>query len=252
MEKKLYALASLSALSGMVSATTLAGCSNEENKASATQDAGISPSSGQDAAPKAKPDSGDDAVDEQTSCLATDAIDATQFPYSKAKRAAGACTTKELDALSAFFGEKARNGQDVVVSEWSKTVGDSCSKCVFSATTATEWGPVLVKDDKLDNINRGGCIEIASGKEACGRAYQRVAECRLEACSKTCDKAEEFTSCLSDIEKIFLGPCKAAYDTLEKDCGTDNLAKYETACRGASFTFEGPVRVQCIAGNASN
>jgi hypothetical protein len=251
MVKKIYAMASLSALSGMVSAASTTGCSNEENKAAATADASASPSATQDTKPASKPDAGED-VDQEQSCLATEAIDATRFPYSRAKRSAGACTTKELDAMSAFFGDKARKGEDVVISDWAKTVGDSCAKCVFSEKTASEWGPVLVKDNKLDNVNRGGCIEIASGKEACGKAYQRVAECRLEACSQSCTTADEFTSCLSDIEKIFVGPCKGAYDTLEKECGTDGLAKYETACRGASFTFEGPVRVQCIAGSASN
>ena len=174
-----------------------------------------------------------------------------RFPYARAKKAANACTTKEVDDLATYFRNKAENGQDIKISEWAKSVSDGCAACVFSDGTGSEWTPILTKGDKLDDVNRGGCIEIQSGKEACGRAYQHVAECRLEACSKTCDTADGFTACLQDVQGIFSGPCKAAYDDLDKNCGKDALAGYEAACKGNAFTFEGPVRAQCVNGGAT-
>jgi len=184
------------------------------------------------------------------SCLAKEPIDATRFAYSPAKRAAGSCTSQELQALAAFFNKKATNAEDVSIAAWSKEVSETCARCVFSDKSAAEWGPVLTSGDALSNVNRGGCIEIASGKRACGQAYQRVADCRIEACSASCTTAEEFAACLADVESIFLGPCKGAYDTLETECGRDTLAGYEDACKGSSFTFEGPVRAQCVTGSA--
>ncbi|MBX3263197.1 MAG: hypothetical protein KIS78_10050 [Labilithrix sp.] len=251
MIKKIFALASVSALTGLVSAAAAAGCSsNEEPKGSASD--GAPP-------PTQTNDGGDDTEgrepgsrpNDTQSCMETRAIDMTRFPYARAKRAANACTTQELDEISAFFRTKAQNAQDIVISDWAKSVSEGCAACVFSDGTGAEWTPILTKGDKLDDVNRGGCIEIASGKEACGRSYQHVAECRLEACSNTCDTAEGFTACLQDVQGIFSGPCKGAYDALERDCGTNELPTYEAACKGTAFTFEGPIRVQCINGGVS-
>ncbi len=248
MVKRIFALASVSALTGLVSAVAAAGCSSDEPKAQAPLEAGSPNQNGDGGVGNDREDGGDEG-DEQA-CMERDAIDATKFPYATAKKAPNACTAKELDELGKFFTDKAQNTEDISINDWAKSVSDTCAKCVFSETTAAEWSPILVKGDKLENVNRGGCIEIASGKRSCGEAYQRVAECRLAACVDTCKTAEGFTECLQDVEGIFLGPCKAAYETMQKECG-DNLQNYEAACRGNSYTFEGPVRVQCVNGSAN-
>jgi hypothetical protein len=252
MVKKIFALASVSALTGLVSAVAVAGCSEKTDAPKAGNgDAMAPPKATQDGGPVQEGDGGGTSpTPDDESCMEKKAIDATKFPYAKAKKLANACTTKELDDLSGYFTDRARQQQDVTITEWAKTVSDGCAKCVFSESTGTEWSPIITKGDKLDNVNRGGCIEIASGKEACGSAYQRVAECRLAACSETCDTPDGFTECLANVEKIFTGPCKGAYTTLEKECG-DDLSKYEAQCKGTAYTFEGPVKVQCIAGGVT-
>jgi hypothetical protein len=251
MVNKIFALASVSALTGLVSAVAAAGCSsnNDPPKATPGVEAGGPSKTGQEAG--APDDNGDPNAPEKSStdCMETKAIDVTKFPYEKAKKQPNACTAKELDDLSAFFTDTAKKTQDISIKDWENVVSANCAQCVFSDGAGTEWTPILVKGDKLDNVNRGGCIEIASGKEACGRAYQNVAECRLAACTDTCDTPDGFTKCLQDVEGIFTGPCKAAYSSLEKECGTD-LPKYEASCKGTSYTFEGPIKVQCIDGAA--
>ena len=121
--------------------------------------------------------------------MSTDPIDATQFPYKKAQRSPNACTDAELKALSAFFKAKVDANEALLASAWQNEVSDKCADCVFSDGQDAEWTPILVADDKLDTVNRGGCIEIVSGKEACGEAYQRVTECRVEACRIKCTTA---------------------------------------------------------------
>lgn len=256
MFKKIFALASVSALAGLVSAAAVAGCSsNDSDKASS----GVTPGTGSDAGDNVndRPPRGNSSGGGggggggEDACMETRAIDMNRFPYARAKRVANACSNKEADDLSTYFRNKAQKGEDISIAEWAKSVSDGCAACVFSDGTGSEWTPILTKGDKLDDVNRGGCIEIQSGKEACGRAYQHVAECRLEACSNTCDTADGFTECLQDVQGIFSGPCKGAYDELEQNCGKDALAGYEAACKGNAFTFEGPVRAQCITGGAA-
>jgi len=248
MVKRIFALASVSALTGMVSAVAAAGCSSDDDAEARPPDAATTDArSLQEAGPRDEPDAGGGGGDDGL-CLADNPIDAAQFPYAKAIKSPGACTTKELESLSSFFKERA-GAEDVKMSEWAQVVGASCAKCVFSETNGSEWGPILTKNDKLDDVNRGGCIEIVSGKPACGQAYQAVAACRIEACVQDCKTQDEFSNCLADVQAIFSGPCRGAYDTLTKECG-DNLGAYETACKGTTWTFEGPVKVQCITGGA--
>jgi len=249
MLKRIFALASVSALTGLVSAVAAAGCSSDEPAAKSPLEAG-SPNQNGEGGANNGPTDGGGGGDDEPACMEQDAIDETKFPYATAKKQANACTNKELEDLAQFFIEKAQNTEDISIGDWSKVVSEGCAKCVFSDGTGAEWSPILVKGDKLDNVNRGGCIEIASGKRSCGQAYQRVAECRLAACVDTCKTAEGFTECLQDVEGIFTGPCKSAYDTMQKECGQD-LPNYEAACRGTNFTFEGPIRVQCINGGAN-
>src|SRR4051812_25814379 len=100
MVKKIFALASVSALAGMMS---VAGCSSKDEpggaKPTATPDSGTKETGG----PKVT-DEGDGGSDPgSNSCLVQDEIDATKFPYTKALKSPGACTTADLDELSKFF-----------------------------------------------------------------------------------------------------------------------------------------------------
>ena len=54
----------------------------------------------------------------------------------------------------------------------------------------------------------------------------------------------------ADVASIFTGPCKTAYTTLERKCGED-LSKYEAQCKGSAYTFEGPIKVQCVSGGVT-
>ncbi len=247
MMNRIFALASVSALGGLVTAAAGAGCSTTEEKAAAPADAGVDVRRVKEAGPPTPEDAGEE--EEPTSCMTTNAIDATQFPYAKPVNTPGACTNDELKAISAFFKTKTSADEEVLVSEWSKEVSAKCAKCTFGPSDAAQWAPILVKDDRLDNVNRGGCIELVSDKEGCGRTYQQATECRLNACLQECKTQDEFSACLQDTNAIFTGPCKGAFDALSKECG-NNLGAYEKACQGTAWTFEGPIKAQCIGTGA--
>lgn len=284
--KKLFALASVTALTGFVASGLTAACSSTE-VVTVPNEAGTSSSGapGKDAGKTGKtsssgsngddddstgdddtqgdddtgPTDDDDATGDDDdmaapTCLSKDPIDATKFPYTKSiKGIKGACTTKELSDFSAYY--KAHATEDDVLDTWPTSVGAKCASCIFTDDTgeepATAWGPMVIGLDsqmaKTFVVNRGGCIEAVSGKEDCGRAYQNFQDCTLQACLKDCKTQAEFTKCRQD-PAVLTTSCKDAFTALKSTCGEKMIGGYETACKGTTYTFEGPIKVLCIQG----
>jgi hypothetical protein len=192
-------------------------------------------------APSRRIDAGAD-VGVVQSCPLASALDVTSRPYAPPLTAPGACTEEEVKALSDYL---TANAEVTAISEWSKQVSAQCSAGVFS-DDGHRWAPILVEDDAILRLNHGGCIELQTGKESCGRAYQQLIECHQEACSE-CSLLPELLDCLEDTATLSAGPCKAAFDAVAASCGED-LTAAEKACEGADWPFEGPIRVQCVAG----
>jgi hypothetical protein len=254
MVKRIFALVSVSAVAAAFSSIAATGCSSSDKSSAIVQaEAGTLPAladGGQSEASAATDGGSTPATDAGGGCMEKNAIDATQFPYTTAEKAPGSCSQADLDALSKFFADNAGVG-DIKISDWEAKVTPGCATCVFSDGTGTTWTPILTSGDTLKDVNRGGCIEIVSGKKACGQAYQQATECRMSACLTTCTTQDDFNTCLSDSASIFTGPCKDAYAAITTQCGND-LDAYENACKGTTWTFEGPVRVQCITGGAGD
>lgn len=241
--KKVFALGSITALVGMASA---AGCSSTGLLEPDGSQRDAAPDATSERRPVPRPQ---DDVDPWPSPRPAqcEPIDATKFPYTKALKAAGACTDDERKAIGAYFKAKTDANEEVSVAAWSKEVSATCAACAFGAEDAGAWSPILVKADQLENVNRGGCIEIVSGSEDCGRAYQQAVECRIEACRKCPKTQDEFAECVGDEASYSGVACKDAFDGMRTACG-DGLAAYRDACKGTAWTFDGPIRVQCITG----
>lgn len=248
MAKRLLALASVTALTGLVAAASASGCapqSSSKQQSTSTNDPADAGNKSPDDA--GSEDRGDAAPTPATSCMLTEPIDATKYPYKKAGVTKGACSDQELADLTKFFSDHANEG--FKASDWAKSVSAECAACAFSDGSGATWTPILTKNDELDTVDRGGCVEVVSGSEACGRSYQQVTDCLVDACYTKCRTADEYFACLNDTPAVFTGPCKGAYEQMNQDCGND-LQKYEEACSSDNFTFEGPIKVMCIEGGA--
>jgi hypothetical protein len=175
-----------------------------------------------------------------------DKINEAAFGYATALRAPGACTAEEASKLGAYYGERADSETPAPVDEWRKEVSPQCAECVFSDGSGATWTPLIVENNALAFVNRGGCIEIVSGNESCGRAYQHVTTCRAQACDK-CQTSEDYFDCIRDAVSLYFaaGPCESAYEALVEACG-NQLGSFEAACDNGEWTFEAPIRVQCI------
>ncbi|MBS2017190.1 MAG: hypothetical protein JST00_30175, partial [Deltaproteobacteria bacterium] len=97
MKKKVFALASVTALTGaVVIASTAAGCSSSgtvpENEAGTSS--GTIPDSGRDV--KEGGSSSGDPDTGPTTCPTLEVIDATTFPWKPPSKTPGACTEAEL------------------------------------------------------------------------------------------------------------------------------------------------------------
>ncbi len=248
MIKKVFALASVSALMGVVMAAGAAGCSSNETGVAPTEnDAGVKDASGDRGVPK----TGEEEEEEEEGCAAKKQVDAKSFPYTKAAKSPGACSNDELKALTKYYSE---NPQDPSIAEWSKTVSETCASCVFTAADGDAWGPLLIEGDKLTGANLGGCIELASEKEGCGRAYEQLIRCYTVAClppsqggSGTCATQAEFNLCRNDRDGLNAGACADAATTLQQECGS-SFPSYEQACAppaGAKYIFEVTVPAHC-------
>jgi len=235
MVKKLFALASMTALTGVVASVSSAGCSTtttttEEDSGTPTTEAG---------ATDAKKDTNVTPTDSGPgTCPTTDAIDQTQYQYKGAAIKTGDCTSADIDALVAYVdANKTAKYADVKNSVTSAT----CKACLFTVDGAT-WGP-LVENAKgeLILINSGGCIEAASGKLECGKAYHQFEQCLDEACVD-CPEGDDtaLSACYKAAAK---GACKAANTAITSDC-----ADAISTCSDLStkYTFEAPAKALCV------
>ena len=238
MTKKVFALASVSALTGLVVAASAAGCSTTIEPPQETPDTGVEPQDG--STPDRKPPTTPETSTDSGNCPTPDAIDQTTFPYKDPIVVAGACTEAELQAFVTFVD----NNDDPA--KWKASIANqACQDCVFAKET-TGWAPVVLNasgDPAAFNV--GGCIAVASGVPACGRAYQQWRSCYLEACSECPDGDQAaFSKCTTAANK---GACKGAFDDVVPKCGGNEIVgDAEEACKGEKYIFEGPIRAQCI------
>lgn len=250
--KKLFALASVTALTGLMATIAASGCSSTTVEAAGTTpDAANAQETGKKPT-EAGPKPGDDEEEApSTECKGTAiAVDLTTLPWKAPNQEMGSCSEKELTDLVNYVDMNS----SAKYADWKKTVANAtCSACIFGKESETKWKPLL-EDAKgqLVELNVGGCIQIARAQggasaadaEKCGKSYQNWFDCRFEACSDCPDgDSAALQKCLSAASK---GACKKAFDAVGTECTDEGIGDAETACTGDKFVFEGPIRAQCI------
>jgi hypothetical protein len=239
MVKKMFALASVTALTGLMVSVAAAGCSSTTTETSGGSDAatGSETSTKKDAAPPVEDDA---AVD--TTCKGTTPVDATQLPWKSPTKTIGACSEAELKTLVDYLAAN----DTAKYADWKKQIGNAaCNACMFGKEADATWAPLAENAaGDLTVLNVGGCIAIATGNDKCGQSYQNWFDCRFEACAD-CPSGDtaSLQKCLSAASK---GGCKAAFDAVGTVCGDQAISDGETACQGDKYVFEGPIRAQCI------
>ena len=241
MVKKIFALASITALTGVIAAATAAGCSSTITEPGNTPETGTPVV---EAGPKkeaGKP--GDEEVEpESKECKGLTEVDATGLPWKAPFKSVGDCTQKDLTDLVKYVDDN----DMAKYADWKKSVASAaCSACIFGKETDATWRPLLENaKGELVGLNVGGCIAIASNDDKCGQSYQNWFDCRFEACGD-CPSGDTaaLQKCLSAASK---GGCKKAFDAVSTVCGDEKIGAAETACDSDKFVFEGPIKAQCV------
>ena len=247
--KKFFALASITALTGLIAASIGSGCSSTTVEPATTGDATTGGDArGDTSKVQPPPDDGSTPPTDDT-CKGKLAVDTTKLPWKSPNVSLGACTPKMLADLVTYVDAN----QTAKYADWKKTVTDTtCSACIFGKEADAKWKPLLEDAmGTLIELNVGGCIALASGLgatkgDACGKAYQNWFDCRFEACTD-CPNGDSaaFQKCAGLASKA---ACKAAAADVGTVCGQTEVGNAETACQGDKFVFEGPIKAQCIAG----
>jgi hypothetical protein len=240
MNKKFFALAACTGLTGLVVSVAASGCSSDSGGTPDTADTGADVKKTPPAPP---PDDGGDGA--AGDCPSTASIDTSAYPWKPPAVDLGKCTDADLTSLVAYL--QANSGSKYADWKSKAGLGATCSGCLFGPD-GTTWKP-FVEDSSgdLSELNVGGCIGIASANEKCGQSYQAWFDCRFEACASCPTDTATLTKCLSAASK---GACKAANQNVLTVCGSA-IGDYETACRGDKYVFEGPIKAQCINGLGS-
>lgn len=240
MFKKMFALASVTALAGLVATVAVSGCSSttsggDESDAATTPDATKKP-------PIEAGPTDDDAG--PGTCPTTDTIDVTTAPYESPVVVANACTEADVAALVKVVDDK----QDAVTDAdlLAAIPAGACHDCVFAKDDGTHWGPLATDSTgaKVTLINTPSCIGIVSGSEACGKAWTQFSEC-LDAACQDCPTGDQagLSACHTAAGQ---GACNGGVAAVQTNC-PDLQANGEVCDKlSTKYAFEVPVRAQCI------
>lgn len=232
MVKKLFALASVTALAGLVSAVGVAGCTTEAAAPTDTpeDDAGTKPKK------DSGPATGDTEDDEEPLCYDETPLDISGIEYHGARPATpGACAPSFDKTINDFIKANPQGTWDQLKAELVSKEGSACAECIFSKDSDDKWG-AIVQVDTGAGLNIGACIGLVSDNEACGEAFYAWDLCINVAC-KDC---EQGSTCGSDVQQ---SACKEASEAVATACG-NNANAYLTACSSLAKS----VTVQCVSG----
>lgn len=246
MVKKLFALASVTALTGLMVSVAGAGCSSTTVDPGPATDAATNPETSKKAPTEASVGDNEEPAP-STECKGVTEVDTSNFPWKSPAKTVGACTSKDLDGLVTYL----KANKEAKYADWKTAIKDpTCVSCVFGKDTDAAWKP-LAENEKgqLSVLNVGGCIAIASGNDKCGQAYQAWFDCGFEACNDCpADDSDAFSKCRTAAIGA-KGGCKKAGAAILTACGGEKqTADAEAACEGSpqGYVFEGPIKAQCI------
>lgn len=191
--KKLFALASVSALAGLMTTVAAAGCSSTTTETT-TGDAG---GDAKDAS-RREVSTGDDEDDPVVDCpknLPVTAADLDkEIGWKAAVATPGSCVQADVTQLEANF--KDTNIQSYF--DLGTGLSAECKACVFSKDTDANWQPIVgtaADNGKTGFVNFGACFGSIEG-DACGKALQFEQFCYNIACNECATTQTERQKCI--------------------------------------------------------
>ena len=180
MVKKLFALVSVTALSGFVAAVTASGCSSPDSPVS-PGDAATADVAKVDSA---KPDVDQPETGDVISCPTTKPITQAdieaQIKWLPPAAIQTVCNQQNIDDLKALF-KAAPAGSGVKYADIKKSLGTACAACAFSPIKGPNW-QVFVEDTTGAIDNRTGSCFAQLENADCGNKRFNWESCLDTAC----------------------------------------------------------------------
>lgn len=190
MIKKLFALASVSALGGFVVTTAAAGCSSSEVVSQRGENL---PADGGKKDARPPPPEADQAAPESCKAKTTYTPDETKAP---AAQSGTACTADVITALADGCAEDPAG--DGCKSARELAANKTCASCIFGGKDDAEWKVINLMPGATPSAryNQEGCVEHVTGVAGCGKAYLGILDCFNTFCAK-CPQGE-VPACLQE------------------------------------------------------
>jgi hypothetical protein len=235
MLKKLFALASFTAITGVVVAVSATGCSSSTTTSTTDEDGGGT-TKPKDASADRGPVEEEDAG--PATCPSTDPVAEADLPWAPpTPTQVGKCSTGDIADFEKFLKDNPSSTNEQFEAH-IKTANATCHACIFTDASKPTWGPIPTSGGKLVTINIGACFALVSGKEACGKAIQNEFDCEFVACGDCADDTA-FSNCR---KKAQTGACKPFIQAIQTGCN-GVPATVDDACG----SFFDSVRIQCVS-----
>jgi hypothetical protein len=238
MFKKVFALASFTALTGVIALGTAAGCSSSTTSSSSGGD-----TDGSTVKKDASSDRSTTPVDEDagpSTCPSTDPVAASDLPWAPPTATnPNQCTEAMLTEFQQFLKDNPTTTNDQFEAH-IKTASQACHDCIFTDASKPTWGPIPTSGGKLVTINIGACFALASGNNNCGQAIQNEFDCEFVACADCADDTS-FQACQ---KKAQTGACKPYVQAIQSGC-----QGVPTTVDDVCGTFIETIRIQCVTAN---
>ena len=217
--KKLFALASVSAIAGLMTAVTASGCTNKEEVIDGSS-SGTTTDGGKDSggSKSDRPPVGDTEEDPPTDCPAdaplTEADLDKEIGWKEAKKTPGACSATDLTQLETNFKDTGIK----TYFDLGKQLSDECFACVFAKDTDANWGPIVgtaENNGETGFVNFGACFGAVEDP-ACGKALQYEQFCYNIACNECTTTSTERQKCVEKAGSS--GMCTEFGDATAKAC----------------------------------
>lgn len=234
--KKFFALASVTAVAGIVVAASAAGCSSSTT--TTEQDGGGGTDAKADGKGPVGTDGGGEDAEPGGECPAA-------FPGDNEYKTAAQADITKCDATDIKFLEDeiaAGRSKFVELETSMKARKAACAACIFTKEADSVWGPIVYVGTSGGALQYyGACFARApGGSDACGTAVQATFDCLDAVCAEDACGGESAVSA-----------CTKAALADKTSCGKYNL---QTACPNLTALFDyceqftGVISVMCGPG----
>ena len=178
--KKVFALVSVTALSGLVAAIAASGCSSTETITDTPETSTIPDAKLDTKAKETEPDEASGPASCPTLTPITEAEVEAQIKWLPPVPSQTVCTQPDIDSLKALF-KSATPGKGIAFADIKKSLGATCSACAFSPIAGPNW-QVFVEDKAGAIDNRTGSCFAQLENVECGRKRFNWESCLNAAC----------------------------------------------------------------------